>query len=75
MAELISSGVELMIAGMGIVYLFLALLVVAINTMSALVRRYFPEQPKPEKTVEVDADKATVAAIAAAVHQYRANNK
>lgn len=75
MVELISSGVELMIVGMGIVYLFLALLVVAINTMSALVRRFFPEQPKPAKIVEVETDKATVAAITAAVHQYRANNK
>ncbi|MGR8941642.1 MAG: OadG family protein [Gammaproteobacteria bacterium] len=75
MAELMSSGVELMIVGMGIVYLFLALLVVAINTMSALVQRFFPEEPKSEKLVKIEADKATVAAITAAVHQYRSKNK
>jgi len=75
MAELISSGVGLMIAGMGIVFLFLALLVVAINVMSAVVRRFFPEQPTPEKLANIGTDKATVAAISAAVHQYRAKNK
>jgi len=41
MAELMSRGVELMIVGMGIVFLFLALLVVAINTMSSLIQRFF----------------------------------
>jgi len=71
MTELMRSGVELMIVGMGIVYLFLALLVVAINTMSTLVQRFFPEEPKSAKVVTIETDKATVAAITAAVHQYR----
>lgn len=71
MAELMSSGVELMIVGMGIVYLFLALLVIAISVMSRLVQRFFPEAPKSAKVVKIEADKATVAAITAAVHRYR----
>jgi oxaloacetate decarboxylase gamma subunit len=75
MAELMSSGVELMIIGMGIVFLFLALLVVAINTMSSLIQRFFPEPPKVAKTVNIETDKATVAAITAAVHQYRSKNR
>lgn len=75
MAELISSGVELMIVGMGIVYFFLALLVVAINVMSSLVQRFFPEEPKTAKVVKIETDKATVAAISAAVHQYRSKNR
>jgi sodium pump decarboxylase gamma subunit len=42
MTEQMSRGIELMIVGMGIVFLFLIMLVVAINLMSALVQRYFP---------------------------------
>ena len=78
MAELISSGIELMIAGMGIVYLFLAMLVVVINLMSAMVQRFFPETPATTLTVPTvlpGIDKSTVAAISAAVHAYRNKNK
>jgi oxaloacetate decarboxylase gamma subunit len=75
MAELMSSGVELMVVGMGIVFLFLAVLVVSINTMSSLIQRFFPEEPKAVKVVKIEPDKATVAAISAAVHQYRSKNR
>lgn len=75
MTELMSSGVELMFAGMGIVFLFLTMLVFAINLMSALVQRFFPEAPPAPAIAQVATstvpDKATVAAITAAVHQYR----
>ncbi|MDD5271231.1 MAG: OadG family transporter subunit [Methylovulum sp.] len=75
MAELMSSGIELMFAGMGIVFLFLTMLVFAINLMSSLVQRFFPEAPPtpatPHSAPSNIADKATVAAIIAAVHQYR----
>ncbi|MFA6053397.1 MAG: OadG family transporter subunit, partial [Methylobacter sp.] len=40
MTEQMSRGIELMLVGMGIVFLFLIMLVVAINLMSALVQRY-----------------------------------
>lgn len=75
MAELMSSGVELMIVGMGIVFTFLTLLVVAINGMSSVIQRFFPEEPKAVKVAKIDTDKATVAAITAAVHQYRSKNR
>ena len=75
MSELISSGVELMIAGMGIVYLFLIMLVYAINIMSTVVQRYFHEPPVTAATLPQtpasSAEKATVAAITAAIHHYR----
>jgi len=75
MAELMSSGIELMFAGMGIVFLFLTMLVFAINTMSSLIQRYFPEAPPTPVNTPITSnnvpDKATVAAIATAVHQYR----
>jgi oxaloacetate decarboxylase gamma subunit len=71
MTELMSSGVELMLIGMGIVYLFLALLVVAINLMSSLVQRFFPEDLPAAKIVSGVVDESTIAAITAAVHRYR----
>ncbi len=78
MAELMGSGLELMFAGMGIVFLFLAMLVVAINTMSGLIQRYFPEAPVTSINVPVAAnvamDKSHIAAITAAVHQYRSSH-
>ena len=77
MAELMSSGIELMFAGMGIVFLFLGMLVGAINLMSSLVQRYFPEAPVMGVSPSVSSgiDKNVVAAITAAVHQYRREHK
>ena len=73
MTELMSSGVELMFVGMGIVFLFLTMLVVAINVMSSLVLRFFPEAPPliPVITATGGTDKSVIAAITAAVHQHR----
>lgn len=77
MTEQMTSGIELMFTGMGIVFLFLIMLVVAINIMSALVQRHFPEAPvsKAVPGITVDIDKSVVAAITAAVHQYRNDRK
>jgi oxaloacetate decarboxylase (Na+ extruding) subunit gamma len=78
MTELISSGVELMFAGMGIVFLFLTMLVVAINIMSSLVQRFFPDAPiqvTTTTTISGGIDKSIIAAIAAAVHQHRNKHK
>jgi oxaloacetate decarboxylase gamma subunit len=73
MTEQMTSGIELMFAGMGIVFLFLTMLVGAINLMSALVQRYFPEVPMSKSVpgITSDTDKSVVAAITAAVHMYR----
>ncbi len=73
MTEQMTSGIELMFAGMGIVFLFLTMLVGAINIMSAVVQRYFPEVPMSKSVpgITSDIDKSVVAAITAAVHQYR----
>lgn len=78
MTELMSSGVELMFVGMGIVFLFLTMLVVVINMMSSLVQRFFPEAQATTVNVpgaSIGADKRTIAAITAAVHQYRSKHK
>ncbi len=73
MTEMMSNGVELMFAGMGIVFLFLTMLVGAINLMSSLVQRFFPDMPVMGimPAVPSGIDKTIIAAISAAVHQYR----
>jgi oxaloacetate decarboxylase (Na+ extruding) subunit gamma len=76
MTELMSSGIELMFAGMTIVFLFLVMLVAAINFMSVLVQRFFPEAPiTPIHVTTGGVDKNVIAAITAAVHQYRSKYK
>ena len=78
MTELMSKGIELMLAGMGIVFLFLTMLVLAINLMSSLIQRFFPEAPNLVGTVTTTSngiDKNIVAAITAAVHQHRSKHK
>jgi len=60
-------GLELMLAGMGTVFVFLTLLVGATTGMSALVQRFQPATP-------IAADPATeeeVAAITAAITLHR----
>jgi oxaloacetate decarboxylase gamma subunit len=75
MSELLVSGVELMIVGMGIVYLFLTVLVILMKLMSALLQRFFPAKPFSAPGARITSpsgiDKSTIAAITAAVHQYR----
>ncbi len=78
MTEQMSKGIELMLAGMGIVFLFLTMLVLAINIMSSLIQRFFPEAPNLVGTVTTSSsgiDKNIIAAITAAVHQHRSKPK
>jgi oxaloacetate decarboxylase (Na+ extruding) subunit gamma len=74
MTEQINSGIELMFAGMGIVFVFLIMLVGAINLMSVVVQRFFPEASPKFRNESSGIDKSTVAAISAAVHQYRSKH-
>ncbi|GDX84672.1 putative oxaloacetate decarboxylase gamma chain 1 [Methylococcaceae bacterium] len=75
MTELMSSGLELLFAGMGIVFLFLTMLVYTINIMSGLIQRYLPEESVTSTSIPTiqtgTIDKGYIAAITAAVHQYR----
>ncbi len=79
MIEQLNIGVELMFIGMGIVFIFLVLLIVVVNFMSAMVLRYFPETPETQTVVPVNPtdanEKSKIAAIGAAIHQHRAKHK
>ena len=75
MNEMMSSGLELMLIGMGIVFAFLTMLVVLVNIMSSMIQRFFPEVPvtavTPASALTSHTDARVIAAITAAVHQYR----
>lgn len=61
-----------MLIGMGMVFAFLALLVITIRVMSSVVNRFFPNLPNNTSLVHAHSeDPGIIAAIAAAVHQYR----
>ena len=77
-------GIELMLYGMGTVLLFLFLLVYAVQGMSRIVARWFPE-PVPVVASDSgartaarpgtgDIDPKLVAAITAAVHAHRSRD-
>ncbi len=65
MTQLLGEGLNLVIYGMGTVFVFLTLLVFATQLMSRLTLLITPTS----KTTEV-IDKKTIAAITAAVHQH-----
>ena len=61
-----------MLIGMGMVFGFLVMLIVSIKAMSSLVLRFFPEMPASQHPgTHHGDDLGTIAAITAAVHQYR----
>lgn len=74
--SLLSQGLELMLIGMGTVFIFLTLLVFATKAMSALALRLQPDAvaPTPDTlAASAENDPAVVAAIAAALHLHRSN--
>jgi oxaloacetate decarboxylase gamma subunit len=67
-------GIKFMFLGMGTVFLFLTVLIVLMNVMSAVLHKLFPETipvvPGEEKQKQAD-NKKIVAAITAAVIHHR----
>ncbi len=61
------SGLELTIAGMTVVFIFLIIMVSSIQLMSYIVQNYLPEKKKVAKAELVLEDTVLIAAIAVAV--------
>lgn len=81
MNTLLSQGVELMLIGMGVVFVFLMMLVALVSLMSALVGRFVdisvPEaaaSPSPAAPVSLP-DAAVIQAIEQAVHAHRQSRR
>lgn len=75
-SELLLEGVEIMLFGIGSVYIFLILLIICIRLMSSIISRFdIAPAPRPitaSPAPEVAADADILAAIQAAIHQHRA---
>ncbi len=75
--NILDQGVDLMLYGMGTVFVFLTVLVIATTIMSALVQRFFPQAPEPVRAASIAApagvnDPKLIAIIKAAIDQHRA---
>ena len=87
--ELFQQGVELMVYGMGVVFVFLLLLIVVTVLMSFILQRFFPDPTlidsaltHPASPVSQNghdtqplADDHLLALMTAAIHQHRQRNK
>lgn len=83
MNDLFMQGVELMILGMGFVFVFLVLLVFFMVFMSFIVNKYLPEpipvpqaQKKPKSSIKKSTnDDAMVAALTAVSIHHKNQNR
>ncbi len=73
--ESVLGGLNLMAIGMGTVFVFLAFLVMALTFTSKLIQRLWPEEPlEPNLNLSAHTHDKVIAAISAAIHQYRTKN-
>ncbi len=79
--SLLQQGLQLMLFGMGTVFIFLVVLIACTTLMSRAVLRFAPADPPPSTSGNAsqqgssaqNSDRARlIAAITAAVHKYRA---
>lgn len=73
---LLVQSANLMLIGMGSVFCFLWLLVLAVTLLSRVMQRHFPVPAKETDTTNTSAAEtavtpAIIAAITAAIHQHR----
>ena len=79
-SDIVAQGIQLMLYGMGTVVVFLSLLILATNAMSAVITRFFPQpelpvvtarERRPATAAAAELDPGVVAVISAAIHQHR----
>ncbi|WP_423185666.1 oxaloacetate decarboxylase subunit gamma [Alishewanella sp. d11] len=74
-ADLLLEAAALMFIGMVSVFAFLFVLVLLLQLMSKTIQRFFPvkvqDKTSSTETVSDNVSPAIIAAISAAVHQYR----
>ncbi len=82
MSDLLWEGVNLMIIGMGAVFVFLILLIFATGIMSSLITKYLPETEPPvipkrptNQATTQTTDGQLMAVITAAIHRHRSRHK
>jgi len=71
--NLLLESVKFMILGMAVVFTFLVLLVIVVNIQAKLIAKFFPEKAPAPSEATPKTDDAHVAAIVAAVTDFRKN--
>ena len=71
LTEVLGEGVRLMLAGMGVVFVLLTLLVLAVKGMSRLALAVGPPAPVADAPADGGGGTELIAAISAAVTAYR----
>ena len=67
-AELLASGLKLLVCGMGVVYVFLVVMIFSINLMSIVLRPWIAKfEPKPAAPKSAPASEGVADLVAAAV--------
>lgn len=82
-STLFQQGMDLLVFGMGTVFVFLSLLVVCVTLMSGLINRFLGEEevaqeakPTPKTTVgPAKVDPKVLAVIQEAIYQHRAKSQ
>jgi oxaloacetate decarboxylase (Na+ extruding) subunit gamma len=79
MTELMSDAVNLMVVGMGFVFVFLTVLVFATSLMSKIILKYAPapepKAPAASPVTQASNDAQLLAVLSAAVSKYRSDHK
>jgi oxaloacetate decarboxylase gamma subunit len=79
MDNLVQQGIDLALYGMGTVFIFLTLLVLATSVMSRIVLAFEPVTDAPigagSSITDVSHDPALIAAITVAIQQYRSDRQ
>ncbi len=73
--NLILESVKFMVLGMAVVFTFLTLLIIVVNVQAKIIAKFFPEEiPKVPATTAQANEAQHVAAIIAAVTEFRKKN-
>lgn len=69
MSPMLSAGIELMLVGMGTVFFFLTLLVLATSAMSRILQRVFPPSIDLDDGARSREEEIAAIAVAIQLHQ------
>ena len=76
--NLITEALKFMVLGMGVVFIFLYIMILAVKAQAHIIGKYFPDKPPavpaPSPVAHSsDDEQARVAAVIAAVTEFRKN--
>jgi len=75
--NVIGEALKFMVLGMGVVFIFLYTMILAVKAQAYIIGKYFPDKapvvPPVAPVVDSDEEQSRVAAVIAAVTEFRKN--